>query len=587
MAWQLALAANVLIATSYFVISFVIARGLTRTNQLWSNRLGTATALIFFSCGFGHLLHAEHLLGAPFGGGAHAVDVARASFDWHLIAWDLFTAVVALWYLSLRRHYSKLLEGPEMFDNERRREIEEELTRRALYDGLTGVPNRVLLMERLERALARGLRHDRLSAMLFLDIDRFKLVNDSLGHAAGDELLIAVARRLDECVRAEDTVARIGGDEFTILLETVVSREQAATAAERIIEALGRPFRISGRELHVKPSIGIALGSAADTTPEQLIHRADVAMYRAKDSGARGGYEFFDAGMELQAIDMLAFEQDLAEAESRGELELHYQPKVELTTERVTGVEALLRWRHPRLGLLPPMQFIPLAERAGSIVPIGYWTIQEACRQAAAWRVEHEQAADLVVCVNVSAGQLEDPGLTETVRAALAESELPPEALCIEITEDSAMTNMDRALETLERLKEVGVEIALDDFGIGHSSLGYLQRFPLDFLKIDRSFVAEMVEGEESFAIVRALVALTHTLGAKCIAEGIEYADQLEKLRELGVDIGQGFIFAPALPPDEAGEMLASGRLEPLGVLSHPAGVPAASNNPAPAIETV
>ena len=572
MPWQIALAANVLIASSYFVISFVITRGLTRTNQMWSNRLGTATALIFFSCGFGHLLHAEHLLGAPFGGGASAVEIARSSFDWHLILWDCLTAVVALWYLSLRRHYSKLLEGPEMFDNERRREIEQEMTHRALYDGLTGVPNRVLLMERLERALARGLRHDRMSAMLFLDIDRFKVVNDSLGHAAGDELLIAVARRLDESVRAEDTVARIGGDEFTILLETVVSREQAATAAERIIEALGRPFRIAGRTLHVKPSIGIALGSAVDATPEQLIHRADVAMYRAKESGVSAGYEFFDAGMELQAMDMLAFEQDLDEAVTREELELHYQPKVELATGRITGVEALLRWRHPRLGMLAPMQFIPLAEEAGSIVPIGYWTIQEACRQNAAWRAEDANAANVVTCVNISAGQLEDPGLTETVRAALADADLPASALCLELTEDSAMTNIDSALETLDRLKEVGVEIALDDFGTGHSSLGYLQRFPLDFLKIDRSFVAEMVESEESFAIVRALVALTHSLGARCIAEGIEYEDQLEKLRELGVDIGQGFLFAAPLSADEAGKVLTAGKpMEPLRTVSTPA----------------
>ena len=307
MSWQLAAAANLTISLSYFGITFVITRGLVRTRQLWSNKLGTATALIFFSCGFGHLLHVEHLVGLPFAGGAAGAEVARESFDWHLIVWDGFTAAVALWYLSLRKSYGKLLEGPEMFDNERRREIEQKLERQALYDSLTGVPNRVLLMERLERALTRGIRNDGLCAVMFLDIDRFKIVNDSLGHAGGDELLVAVARRLDPCVRAEDTIARIGGDEFTIVLDHVESHAATAVAAERIQEALREPFEISGRKLRVKTSIGISVGKAADATAEQLIRRADLAMYRAKESGGTA-YEFFDTAMELDAVDPLELE---------------------------------------------------------------------------------------------------------------------------------------------------------------------------------------------------------------------------------------------------------------------------------------
>ena len=331
-------------------------------------------------------------------------------------------------------------------------------------------------------------------------------------------------------MRAEDTVARIGGDEFTILLETVVSREQAATAAERIIEALGRPFRIAGRTLHVKPSIGIALGSAVDATPEQLIHRADVAMYRAKESGVSAGYEFFDAGMELQAMDMLAFEQDLDEAVTREELELHYQPTVELATGRITGVEALLRWRHPRLGMLAPMQFIPLAEEAvdrpdrllddpGGVPP----ERRVACRGRERGQRGH-------VRQHLGPDSWRIRGSPRTVCAALADADLPASGLS-RATEDSAMTNIDSALETLDRLKEVEVEIALDDFGTGHSSLGYLQRFPLDFLKIDRSFVAEMVESEESFAIVRALVALTHSLARGASPRGSSMRTSREAAR--------------------------------------------------------
>ncbi|HEX2501257.1 MAG TPA: EAL domain-containing protein [Methylomirabilota bacterium] len=441
-------------------------------------------------------------------------------------------------------------------DISRHKSLEGQLVQRALHDQLTGLPNRMLFMDRLEQALERSARRGKFAAVLFLDLDRFKLVNDNLGHDHGDQLLVQVAERLRGCLRRVDTIARIGGDEFTVLLEEVGAAADAALVAERIIEAFRASFRIETQEIFVGASIGIALGGKDQgTTAQGLLRNADIAMYRAKANG-RACFEVFKSSMRETVKGRLKMETELRRALDRGELRLHYQPQVDLRTARIVGLEALVRWEHPERGLVPPGSFIPIAEETGLILPIGRWVLQTACRQASIWRADTEIGLDIVMAVNLSPRQFRHPRLVQDVGEVLAESGLDASGLEVEITEGTAMGDADATVKTLEHLKAIGIRLAIDDFGTGYSSLGYLKRFPIDVLKVDRSFVAGLPANRGDAAIVRAVVGLTRALGLKAVAEGVETADQLTELRELGCDQGQGYFFGRPTATEVADVML-------------------------------
>jgi diguanylate cyclase (GGDEF)-like protein/PAS domain S-box-containing protein len=441
-------------------------------------------------------------------------------------------------------------------DISRHKSLEAQLVQRALHDQLTGLPNRMLFMDRLEQALERSARRGKFAAVLFLDLDRFKLVNDNLGHDHGDQLLVQVADRLRGCLRRVDTIARIGGDEFTVLLEDVGLSADAALVAERIIEAFRGSFRIENQEIFVGASIGIALGGRDQgTTAQGLLRNADIAMYRAKANG-RACFEVFKSSMRETVKGRLKMETELRRALDRGELRLHYQPQVDLRSARIVGLEALVRWEHPERGLIPPGSFIPIAEETGLILPIGRWVLETACRQASLWRADPEIGLDLVMAVNLSPRQFRHPRLVQDVGQVLAESGLDASGLEVEITEGTAMGDADATVKTLEHLKAIGIRLAIDDFGTGYSSLGYLKRFPIDVLKVDRSFVAGLPANRGDAAIVRAVVGLTRALGLKAVAEGVETKEQLVELRGLGCDQGQGYLFGRPTATEVADVML-------------------------------
>ncbi len=377
---------------------------------------------------------------------------------------------------------------------------------------------------------------------LFVDLDNFKVVNDSLGHEVGDLLLVRVGERLRKCLRPEDTLACFGGDEFAMLLENLQSPEGAVRVAERIIEELRNPFMLEGRELVLRASVGIAMGHDRSKTPGELLIDADTAMYRAKEDGV--GYRVFEPKMYEQALKRLKVENDMRRAIEAEEFVVHYQPIVDLKTGEAWGSEALVRWEHPERGLLDPSQFVPVAEETGLIVPIGERVLEEACRQGVRWQREHPEASPLVVCVNLSARQLRRQDLAETVRGVLKSIGLEGACLCMDITESLYITILEGNTKALDDLRRMGVRISIDDFGMGYSSLSYLKRLPADTLKIDRSFVAGLGEDGEDTAIGEMTVDLAHTLGMKIIAEGVESEDQAELLREMGCDLGQGFYFA-------------------------------------------
>ncbi len=441
-------------------------------------------------------------------------------------------------------------------DISRHKSLEAQLVQRALHDQLTGLPNRMLFMDRLEQALERSARRGKFAAVLFLDLDRFKLVNDNLGHDHGDQLLVQVADRLRGCLRRVDTIARIGGDEFTVLLEDVGLSADAALVAERIIEAFRGSFRIENQEIFVGASIGIALGGRDQgTTAQGLLRNADIAMYRAKANG-RACFEVFKSSMRETVKGRLKMETELRRALDRGELRLHYQPQVDLRSAHIVGLEALVRWEHPERGLIPPGSFIPIAEETGLILPIGRWVLETACRQASLWRADPEIGLDLVMAVNLSPRQFRHPRLVQDVGQVLAESGLDASGLEVEITEGTAMGDADATVKTLEHLKAIGIRLAIDDFGTGYSSLGYLKRFPIDVLKVDRSFVAGLPANRGDAAIVRAVVGLTRALGLKAVAEGVETKEQLAELRGLGCDQGQGYLFGRPTATEVADVML-------------------------------
>jgi diguanylate cyclase (GGDEF)-like protein/PAS domain S-box-containing protein len=437
-----------------------------------------------------------------------------------------------------------------------RKELEDQLTYQAFHDPLTGLPNRTLFMDRLRRALTRVARRgEQEVALLFLDLDDFKVVNDSLGHKAGDQLLIAVADRLLECVRSADTVARLGGDEFTVLIKG--DAKAATRLAERISEELRAPFILEGHEVFVTTSIGISLGVSGDEQAEGFLRSADVAMYEAKSRG-KARHEIFDAHMDARALERLQLESEMRYALGQGEFRVYYQPLVKLQTGNITEVEALVRWEHPRRGLLRPDEFIPLAEKTGLIVPIGQQVLEEACRQARSWQV-HGSHRDLVVSVNLSPKQLQHPGLVKDIARTLKKCKLDPHNLKLEITESVVMEDADSNIAILRKLRGLGIQLAIDDFGTGYSSLSYLKNLPVHVLKIDRSFVGGLGRVPEDTAIVRATVAFARSMGMSVTAEGIETAEQLAYVRALDCDLGQGYYLSRPLPSETVGELLSAG----------------------------
>jgi diguanylate cyclase (GGDEF)-like protein len=437
-----------------------------------------------------------------------------------------------------------------------KRQTQEHLLYSTLHDSLTGLPNRSLFTERLRHAMRRSARHpDDLFAVLFLDLDRFKEVNDNLGHFAGDELLRAVARRVEACIRPEDTVARLSGDEFAILLESITEISDAGRVAERIEEALTFPINLAGAEVTTSASIGIVTSSMSHDQPEQILRSADMAMYRAKAAG-RARYELFDRAMHTDALARLQLETDLRRAVELGEFRLLYQPIVSLRTGRITGFEALVRWAHPERGVVQPADFISAAEETGLIVPMGRWVLVEACRQLREWHSAHPRAEPLSVGVNLSVRQFSQPGIVDHIREALDSTGAAPSSLRLEITEAAIIDKGRYAIAILTQLRELGVQVYLDDFGTGYSSLSYLHGVPIHGIKIDRIFVSDMDTNDDNLRLVRTLLTLSEIVGVRAEAEGITSAEQLKELRSLNCEQGQGYLFSAPISVDAVDQLL-------------------------------
>ncbi|MGH7795384.1 MAG: putative bifunctional diguanylate cyclase/phosphodiesterase [Candidatus Binatia bacterium] len=434
-----------------------------------------------------------------------------------------------------------------------RKRVESELKRTAFHDALTGLPNRTLFLDNLLRLNAMAKRHGHHPfALLFLDLDRFKVINGSLGHMAGDQLLIEMAQRIVECTREEDTVARLGGDEFAILLEQIRGPEDAVRVAERVLKRFAEPLILDDNEVSVGASIGIALSISGEKQPENLLRDADMAMYQAKTR--RSGYQMFDGKMHVRALERMKLEIDLKRAIERDQIHVHYQPIVSLASGKIAGFEALARWQHNGRGAISPTQFIPLAEESGLIGPLSSRIFRQACKQMCDWRNHYSLDDHCFISVNVSSKQVSHGNLIDELDEVLSETGLDPRHLRIEITESAIVENTRSAAQTLALLKKRNIKLCLDDFGKGFSSLNYLHRFPIDVLKIDRSFVRRLRVKftndrgrKRPFEIVRTIVAMAQILGMQVVAEGVERADQLSILRELGCELGQGFLFSPAL----------------------------------------
>jgi diguanylate cyclase (GGDEF)-like protein/PAS domain S-box-containing protein len=440
-----------------------------------------------------------------------------------------------------------------------------DITGAKVADALTGLPNRLLFIDRLGRLVEHARRHkNHLFAVLFLDLDGFKTINDSLGHSAGDQVLMEVADRVPKCLRTSDTItraldlsttARLGGDEFAVLLDHIKDPDDATVVAERLIKSLALPFKLAGKEVFTSASIGIALSSVGYEQPEDLIRDADTAMYRAKSLG-KARYAVFDADMRASVIARLQLETDLRRAVGQDELRNVYQPIVSLSSGRIVGFEALLRWQHPTRGLLQPRDFIPVAEETGMIRELGWWNLQTACRQIGAWNAQSGSGPLLVMSVNLSAKQFLEPNLVKQIGELLRDLKLSPGTLKFEITESTVMEDATAAIQMLLEIKSLGIELSIDDFGTGYSSLSYLHRFPFDTLKIDRSFTKMMSEGGESMEIVRSILPMASNLRLNVIAEGVETIEQVALLRELRCEYAQGYYFSKPVTAIEAGTLL-------------------------------
>jgi diguanylate cyclase len=427
------------------------------------------------------------------------------------------------------------------------------LQHQATHDALTGLPNRLLFIDRLGREIAHAERDGHVFAVLVVDLDRFKVINDTLGHGPGDQLLIEIARRLSSAIRSADTVARTGGDEFLLLLTDIREAPDAAVIAAKIISELDKAVSISGTEVHTSASIGISVYPADGSDSDILVAHADEAMYFAKQAG-RNSFQFFSPGMSVFSRERLDLESELRRALPMKQFEVHYQPKVDVATGRMNSVEALLRWRHPTRGLVGPLEFIPIAEETGLMLSICEWVLREACRQARQW--QREGLPFLRIAVNISPIHFRQSKFLEIVRSALLDNDLEPQYLEIELTETTVMDHAENSVNILEELSRMGVIVSIDDFGTGYSSMSYLRRFPIDKLKIDRSFIHDMTTNSDAASIVRAIISLAHSLRLKVVAEGVETAEQLEQLRELGCDQFQGFYRSAAVLPSEIGDFV-------------------------------
>lgn len=446
----------------------------------------------------------------------------------------------------------------QIVDITERKNMEQQLIHDALHDALTGLPNRALFMDRLEQQLKRSQRQGGyLFAVLFLDLDRFKVVNDSVGHLIGDKLLIEIGRRLEKSIAPTDTVARLGGDEFTILLEDISSKSQAILVAESIYQTLTFPFHIQGYELFTTASIGIALSSHGYEKPEDILRDADLTMYSAKEQG-KARYEVFDYSLRDRALQRLELETDLRRALDRGEFEVYYQPITSLALGTLSGFEALARWNHPLKGAIGPADFIPVCEETGLIIPLGNWLLEEACKTARSWQLKYPEHPPIKMSVNLSAQQFREPQLINEVERILAATNLAGKFLKLEITESVLIDNLEMVTEIILSLRKQEIQFSIDDFGTGYSSLSYLHRFPVDTIKIDRSFVSQMQADGENSAIVKAIVTLAHMLNMDVIAEGIETTSQLAQLKLLQCEYGQGFFFSRPLCKEKAEAFIAN-----------------------------
>lgn len=435
-------------------------------------------------------------------------------------------------------HFEGTLE--DISDHKR---FEEQLLHQSLHDALTGLPNRALFSDRLSQAISRTTRNNSFFALLYLDVDRFKVINDSLGHAAGDQFLLKLAERLRGCTREADTLARLGGDEFAVISEQVRTLSGATMVAERILEEMRKPFTIEGREIYSTVSIGIICCGGGCGTAEEVLRDADLTMYRAKSNG-KARYEVFDNALHEQAIQLLTMETELRSALTRNEFELHYQPIVDVVSGEIVSLEALLRWKHPERGYIPPLEFIPMAEENGLIVPLGWWVLEEACRQLEVFQARFPRPVPLSMSVNISAKQFSQADLSQKLETLLSHSKIVPSTLELELTESVIMERGEAATSKLEEFKALGLKLFIDDFGTGYSSLSYLHRFPIDMLKIDRSFISEIDATGGHVEIVRAIVGLGLNLGMGLIAEGVETEAQLAVIRTLGCQLAQGYLFS-------------------------------------------
>jgi len=473
--------------------------------------------------------------GVPLDNTWLAVTIGLCAFG--LLVVTLITAIFDAHLESSSRTHALRLEAANA-----------QLQHQATHDALTGLPNRVLYMDRLEREIAHAGRDAHRFAVLLLDLDRFKLVNDTLGHAAGDLLLSGVARRLSGTLRAVDSVARTGGDEFLVLIADTRDQRELGALAAKIGAALCQPFFVNGSEVHTSVSIGISVYPEDGETVDDLVAHADEAMYFAKQHG-RNSFQFFNKAMSVFSQARLDLENDLRRALSLNQMEVHYQPKSDVATGRISSVEALLRWHHPTRGLVSPAEFIPLAEESGLILSIGEWVLRECCRQAREW--QRKGIPFLRIAVNVSPVQFKQSNFLHAVQSALVDFDLMPQYLEIELTETTVMGNAEDSVQILEALSRLGVVVSIDDFGTGYSSMSYLRKFPIDKLKIDRSFISELTTNAADASIVQAIISLAHSLRLKVVAEGVETTEQLQRLRELGCDQYQGFLRSAALPANQ------------------------------------
>jgi diguanylate cyclase len=525
---------------------FQLREGSSRLQQI--KRIAAAVVMGLAISG----MHYTGMAASRFSSGSFCRGGVTLDNNWLAAAIGMF-ALGLLVVTLVTAVYDSHLQSRARIQALRLEQANAKLQHQATHDALTGLPNRLLFIDRLGREIAHAERDGHVFAVLVVDLDRFKVINDTLGHGPGDQLLIEVARRLSSAIRSADTVARTGGDEFLLLLTDFREASDAAVIAAKIISELDKSVSIGGTEVHTSASIGISVYPADGTDSDTLVAHADEAMYFAKQAG-RNSFQFFSPGMSVFSRDRLNLESELRRALPMQQFELHYQPKVDVATGRMNSVEALLRWRHPTRGLVGPLEFIPIAEETGLMLSIGEWVLREACRQARQW--QREGLPFLRISVNISPIHFRQSKFLEIVRSALLDHDLEPQYLEIELTETTVMDHAETSVHILEELSRMGVIVSIDDFGTGYSSMSYLRRFPIDKLKIDRSFINDMTTNSDAAAIVKAIISLAHSLRLKVVAEGVETAEQLEQLRELGCDQFQGFYRSAAVLPSEISDIV-------------------------------